>query len=303
MSALIRDAPFGQIIRYFTNNRVLQYPEERPDFQIPAAYMRATRPLPKRLSTSSTAAPTEGPATEEVVYPDPETVLEKDDNTSEDENDLEKIQTARTQYTTHTQISRVGTRTALQKSISRADLEQQFSLASVERGPSRPIEPEQLDDGTILVDWYATDDPSNPQNWAFGKKAIVLAQILMYTMGVYMGSAIYSPSIPGVMERFGVEIGAASLGLSMYVLAYGIGPLLFSPLRHMSSATPSSSFCSCPLRSWTTSLASSCCASSRASSAARVSRPAAQHCRTYTASSSCPTCCLFGPSQQHAAPL
>jgi len=236
MAALIRDAPFGQIVRYFTNNRVFLYPEERADFEIPTAYNRATRPQPKRLSTSSTAAAPapEGPATEEVVLPDPETVLEKaEDLSSEDGSDLEKIQTARTSHTTRTQISRVGTRTALQKSISRADLEQQFSLASIERGPTRPIEPEQLDDGTILVDWYSTDDPANPQNWTFGKKAIVLAQILTYTMGVYMGSAIYSPSIPGVMERFGVEIGAASLGLSMYVLAYGIGPLLFSPLSEI----------------------------------------------------------------------
>jgi DHA1 family multidrug resistance protein-like MFS transporter len=235
MSALIRDAPAGQLIRYFTKNRFLQYPEERPDFQIPAAYSRLIRPIPKRLSTSSTAAtsPTdpEGPAVEEAVYPNPE--KENEDTSSEDDVALEKIQTARTQHTTRSQISRVGTRTALQKSISRADLEQQFSLASIERGPSRPIEPEKLDDGTILVDWYDTDDAENPQNFSFWKKAIVLAQILMYTMGVYMGSAIYSPSIPGVMQRFGVEIGAASLGLSMYVLAYGIGPLLFSPLSEI----------------------------------------------------------------------
>jgi len=238
MSALIRDAPVGQIIRYITNNRLLQYPEERPDFEIPAAYNRHTRPESKRLSTSSIPARAnsepEGPAVEEAVYPDLETVLEKVETASEDERaELETIQTARTQHTIRTQISRVGTRTALQKSISRVDLEQQFSLASVARGPSRPIEPETMDDGTILVDWYATDDLDNPQNWAFAKKAIVLGQILMYTMGVYMGSAIYSPSIPGVMERFGVEIGAASLGLSMYVLAYGIGPLLFSPLSEI----------------------------------------------------------------------
>lgn len=177
----------------------------------------------------------EGPAVEEVVYPDPETVLEKMDTHSENEDtsDLEKLQTIRTNHTARTQISRVGTRTALSKSISRADLEQQFSLASVERGPSRPIEPAKKDDGTVLVDWYTTDDAANPQNWRFGKKLAVLLQILMYTMGVYMGSAIYTPSIPGVMERFGVELGAASLGLSMYVLAYGIGPLLFSPLSEI----------------------------------------------------------------------
>lgn len=237
MSALIRDAPFGQIVRYITNNRVFRYPEEEPDFQIPAAYTLHTTEA-KRLDsqTSSTlSSEPEGLAVEEVVYPDPATVLEKIDTQSEDENisALEKLQTIRTLHTARTQISRVGTRTALSKSVSRADLEQQFSLASVERGPSRPIVPETREDGTILVDWYTTDDPENPQNWLFGKKLIVLLQILMYTMGVYMGSAIYSPSIPGVMERFGVEIGAASLGLSMYVLAYGIGPLLFSPLSEI----------------------------------------------------------------------
>jgi DHA1 family multidrug resistance protein-like MFS transporter len=240
MSALIRDAPIGQIIRWATNNRYLQYPEERDDFEIPTSYVRLQHAERKKsiptLSSSDDETPyteREGPAIEET-YPDPETVLEQDDSSeNQDSSDLEKIQTARTSHTARTQISRVGTRTALQKSISRADLEQQFSLASMERGPSHPIEPETLNDGTILVDWYTTDDADNPQNWSFGKKGVVLAQILMYTMSVYMGSAIYSPSIPGVMARFGVSIGSASLGLSMYVLAYGIGPLLFSPLSEI----------------------------------------------------------------------
>jgi MFS transporter, DHA1 family, multidrug resistance protein len=55
----------------------------------------------------------------------------------------------------------------------------------------------------------------------------------MYTMAVYMGSSIYTPSIPGVMERFGVGPQLASMGLSMYVLAYGLGPMLFSPLSEL----------------------------------------------------------------------
>jgi DHA1 family multidrug resistance protein-like MFS transporter len=224
MSDIIRDAPIGQIIRWATNKRLLKYPEERSDFQCPHSYAH-----PDSAEQLPINGQDEGPAVEEVVYPDPETVLEKvtteDDTESSEETDLEKIQTARTQHTAHTQISRVGTKTALSKSVSRADLEQQFSLASIERGPTRPIKPEKLDDGTILVDWYTTDDPENPQNWSFGKKAVVLLQILLYTMGVYMGSAIYSPSAEGIMEHFGVSLGSASLGLSMYVLAYGIGPV------------------------------------------------------------------------------
>lgn len=237
MSDIIRDAPIGQLIRWATNKRYLKYPEERDDFQCPHSYAHSDSKEEPPIDENTPTSEPEGPAVEEVVILDPETVLERaiteDDSGSTEVEDLEKIQTARTQHTARTQISRVGTKTALAKSTTRADLEQQFSLASVERGPTRPIEPEKLENGTIVVDWYTTDDPENPQNWSFGKKAVVLLQILMYTMGVYMGSAIYAPSTAGVIERFGVSIGSASLGLSMYVLAYGIGPLLWSPISEI----------------------------------------------------------------------
>lgn len=188
-------------------------------------------------STSTVSEPPsdEGLPVEEVCSETEKDAEEKESSADDAESasDLEKIRTVDTAHTSHSQISRVGTREALSRAHTRADLEQQFSLATVEKGPSRSIEPEVRNDGTILVDWYTTDDPENPQNWGFGKKVVVLTQILIYTMAVYMGSAIYSPSIPGVMEQFGVNLQLASMGLSMYVLAYGIGPLLFSPLSEI----------------------------------------------------------------------
>jgi DHA1 family multidrug resistance protein-like MFS transporter len=42
----------------------------------------------------------------------------------------------------------------------------------------------------------------------------------MYTFAVYAGSAIYTSSEPGVMEKFGVGQSKASLGLSMYVINF-----------------------------------------------------------------------------------
>ena len=50
-----------------------------------------------------------------------------------------------------------------------------------------------------------------------------------------MGSAIYAPSQPGVMQAFGVSGTASSLGLALYVLAYGIGPMLWAPLSEIPS--------------------------------------------------------------------
>ncbi|KAF2012679.1 MFS general substrate transporter [Aaosphaeria arxii CBS 175.79] len=232
MSALIRDAPIGQIIRYATNNRVLQYPEERADFKLPAVYARL-HPKLEPISESEEEEESSDESGREEAVNLSEKQSDSDEPSDDSETNLAKTHTARTVDTVRSQASHVGATTALQRSVSRADLEQQYTAATIEKGPSRPIEPETLDDGTILVDWYSTDDEDNPQNWSFGKKAVVLTQILLYTMSVYMGSAIYAPSASGVMKEFGVSLSVASLPLSMYVAAYGIGPLLFSPLSEI----------------------------------------------------------------------
>ncbi|KAF2143070.1 uncharacterized protein K452DRAFT_225726 [Aplosporella prunicola CBS 121167] len=251
MSDLIRDAPLGQLIRLVTRNRYLKYPEERPDFQCPDCYSHPD----KRLDSAITDAfsPEVEPTQEEVEKPeeaeDPE--KQRSDSSDDDTVDLEKsrttdttrsqranlrrARTASSNRSAQTQLEHVITGTAAQRIITYADLERQFSIASLEKGPSRPIEPTHLDDGTILVDWYLTDDQENPQNWSAKKKAFVALQICLYTLAVYMGSAIYTPSELGVMRAFNVTLQDAFLGLSMYVLAYGIGPLLWSPLSEIPS--------------------------------------------------------------------
>jgi DHA1 family multidrug resistance protein-like MFS transporter len=50
---------------------------------------------------------------------------------------------------------------------------------------------------------------------------------------VYTSSAIYVPSEQGIMEHFGVGDFKASMGLALFVLGYGIGPLIFSPMSEI----------------------------------------------------------------------
>lgn len=87
----------------------------------------------------------------------------------------------------------------------------------------------------IVVDWYDTHDPANPQNWSTSIKCAVTAVICCYTFAVYAGSSIYTPAENNIMEVFHVSIPVASLGLALYVLGYGMGPLLFSPLSEIPS--------------------------------------------------------------------
>jgi DHA1 family multidrug resistance protein-like MFS transporter len=57
--------------------------------------------------------------------------------------------------------------------------------------------------------------------------------MFLYTFAVYCGSSIYTSSEPQIMQVFGVGQSKASLGLSIYVIGYGVGPLIFSPLSEI----------------------------------------------------------------------
>ena len=252
MAALIRDSTLGQIIRWGTGNKVLQYPEERPDFQCPMSYAEpdaaAKVQKEKITSPSSTSAgiSTDDPADIEKAGMEP--VEPAEESAGLDREGLERVETSHSALeraetvkdleksaTLRSTLSRTATKAALQQSHTRADLEAAFTAASLAKPPTQAIIPARTEDGTILVDWYDTDDPENPQNWSQGKKAFTSLLICLYTLAFYMGSAIYTSSAGGVMKVFGVGPEVASLGLSLYVLAYGLGPLLFSPLSEIPS--------------------------------------------------------------------
>ncbi|KAI0061940.1 MFS general substrate transporter, partial [Artomyces pyxidatus] len=88
-------------------------------------------------------------------------------------------------------------------------------------------------DDTILVDWYGPDDPENPLNWSSLRKAWILFQTCFLTFAVYIGSSIYTAGIADVSDEFHVSHVAATLGLTMFVLGYGVAPMIFSPMSEM----------------------------------------------------------------------
>ncbi|KAF1970519.1 MFS general substrate transporter [Bimuria novae-zelandiae CBS 107.79] len=71
----------------------------------------------------------------------------------------------------------------------------------------------------VLVGWYGPDDP----------------EIFVLNFGIYIGSSIYVPGEPDIMADFGVSETVATLGLSLYTVGYGLGPMLWSPLSEIPS--------------------------------------------------------------------
>lgn len=92
------------------------------------------------------------------------------------------------------------------------------------------IDEVKADDSLIVVDWDGPDDPENPYNWPLLQKVIFAGEIAFLTLSVYMGSAIYTPGIDYLMEDLGITKVKATLPLTMFVIGYGLGPMVLSPM-------------------------------------------------------------------------
>ncbi|EFZ04067.1 Major facilitator superfamily transporter [Metarhizium robertsii ARSEF 23] len=222
MADIIRDAPLGQLIRWATSNRYLQYPEEKAGFKLPSPWQQLLD-NPDAVVDESTEPSSESASTAGDDTPEGQDAEKQQQQQQQSRSSAERPEPLRLHRTKTPAETPAFTGSRLEAELAHA----------VERVQSVPVVPRRTKDGAILVDWYYSDDAENPQNWSNGKRGLVAAIICLYTFVVYTSSAIYTPSTQGVMERFHVSQLEATLGLSLYVLGYGVGPLVFSPLSEI----------------------------------------------------------------------
>ncbi|VUC35402.1 unnamed protein product [Clonostachys rosea] len=88
------------------------------------------------------------------------------------------------------------------------------------------------DDDPYLVD-YLHNDSQDAMNFTNRRKwAITILQSLS-TFAVTFASSVYASGIQGVMQRFEVSKEVATLGLSLFVLGFALGPLIWAPLSEV----------------------------------------------------------------------
>lgn len=78
------------------------------------------------------------------------------------------------------------------------------------------------------VDFTGPDNLDMPRNWPAIVKAFVMADVMFLNFSFYAASAIFTPSIPLIERDFGATPNQGTLGLSLFVIEYGIGPLIVS---------------------------------------------------------------------------
>lgn len=81
------------------------------------------------------------------------------------------------------------------------------------------------------------EDSDSPRNWPTFVKSVVMADVMLLNFSFYAASAIFTPSIPLIEEEFGASASQGTLGLSLFVVAYGIGPLIVCFSKDSNSLT------------------------------------------------------------------
>lgn len=85
-----------------------------------------------------------------------------------------------------------------------------------------------------LVTWDSDDDPKNPKNWSMKRKWAATLIVSCFTLVSPISSSMIAPALTSISTEFGITNQVeAQLTLSIFVLAYAIGPLFLGPLSEI----------------------------------------------------------------------
>ncbi|CAN8102830.1 unnamed protein product [Discula destructiva] len=155
---------------------------------------------------------------------------EDDESTSEDSSSsaCEEGRAGRPQGTG----SRLGLKATRSISMVRDGIESRHEVemgGPLEKEPT----PAHLAGDNNLVTWE-TDDPGNPKTWSFGRKWAAVFIVSVFTFISPVSSTMSAPAL----DAIGADLNMTSdfeksLSLSIFVLAYAVGPLVLGPLSEL----------------------------------------------------------------------
>lgn len=88
------------------------------------------------------------------------------------------------------------------------------------------------EDDPYLVEWIP-NDPRNPMEWSQPYKWFIIMTVAIATLAVAFVSSAYSGATRQVIAEFGISSEVATLGVSLFVLGFAVGPLLWAPLSEL----------------------------------------------------------------------
>jgi multidrug resistance protein len=88
------------------------------------------------------------------------------------------------------------------------------------------------EDDPYIVD-FIPKDPRNPMHFSTLKKWCITLLVAFATLAVSFVSSAYTGGIEQILEQFDCSDEVATLGVSLFVVGFAIGPLLWAPLSEL----------------------------------------------------------------------
>jgi len=85
---------------------------------------------------------------------------------------------------------------------------------------------------------FQQNDPTNPRDFAMWKKWYITCLVSFCNIITCLCAGGYSSGADEIAETFGVSSEVVTVGLSMYILGFAIGPLLLAPLSEYFGRSP-----------------------------------------------------------------
>jgi MFS family permease len=81
---------------------------------------------------------------------------------------------------------------------------------------------------TYIVEFEGPDDPLNPLNWSIRKRVVATVLLSLTTFVVTFASSVFSSALRVVAVEFHISDEVATLGTSLFVVGFALGPLVYS---------------------------------------------------------------------------
>lgn len=142
----------------------------------------------------------------------------------------------------------------LSRALSGRDSDQRYSLRSRSRtnasntsaasklipsmGKGKALPTKYPDPEEYTVSFDGDNDPRIPTNWPTKKKAMVCLIIAYHSSCIAWSSSVFSPAVLEIAQVFHVGRVVATLGVSLYVLGFATGPVIWAPLSELYGRRP-----------------------------------------------------------------
>ncbi|KAL2028146.1 hypothetical protein VTO58DRAFT_110834 [Aureobasidium pullulans] len=97
---------------------------------------------------------------------------------------------------------------------------------------------EDTNEKEFEVTWDGDEDPMNPRSMAHARKWVIIIILSASSLCVTCASAMYTSTYAQLEKEFHCSRIVATLGLSLFVIGLGLGPMVMSPLSEFYGRRP-----------------------------------------------------------------